>query len=73
MISSKKPSQSYSCCILEQIQLEDKQFLHNRIGNWAWGIGNWEEGEEEPLACGGSRSTSKVAWGRGGRKLIANS
>lgn len=38
MVYVKKRSQSYSCCILEQIQWEDKQFLHKGIGDWGLGI-----------------------------------
>ncbi|BAY86179.1 hypothetical protein NIES267_56850 [Calothrix parasitica NIES-267] len=43
---TEKRSQSYSCCILEQIHQEDKQFLHLKgirglgIGDWELGIGN---------------------------------
>ena len=40
MVYVKKRSQSYSCCILEQIQWENKQFLHKGIGDWALGILN---------------------------------
>ncbi len=58
MVYVKKRSQSYSCCILEQIHLEDKQFLHKGIEDWGLGIG--ERGER-----GGGGEGEMGRWGDG--------